>query len=98
MRLEKYSKMSNPVRVGEHLISLPSCPTEAIEIPSSLGGVWNIPLNELILNYGLEYDQAFWNRDMLPDFFYKYIPDDTLLLFNRASLLFFAVDEIVWPE
>lgn len=75
--------------IGEHHVVLNvDFPTEALEIPSSLGGVWKIPINELVLNYGLDYDDAYWNRDMLPEFFYKYIPDDTLLF----------CDETVWEE
>lgn len=73
-------------QIGEHKVSLPvELPSDSIEIPSSLGGTWKIPLNELILNYGLEYDQAYWNRDLLPEFFYKYIPDETLLFCDETE-------------
>lgn len=73
------------VHIGEHVYNVPSAPTSAIKIPSSLGGEWEIPLDELILNGNLPAENAYWKRSDLPKFFYKYIPDETLLFMDETE-------------
>lgn len=71
-------------QIGEHSVEIKDAPTGPIKIKSSLGGEWEIPLNELILNYDLPAEKAAWNRDELPEFFYKYIPDDTIIFASET--------------
>lgn len=68
--------------IGEHVVHLPKVPKGAITIPSSMDGVQNhvVPLNELIINLDEPIkEERFWKRQVLPKYFYHYIPGKTEL-------------------
>jgi hypothetical protein len=67
--------------IDEHVVHLPKVPKKAIQIPSSMEGVPNhtIPLTELIINLDVPKEEAHWNREVLPKYFYHYIPGHTEL-------------------
>jgi hypothetical protein len=63
-----------PVRIGEHTVQVPHAPTRPLSYTGDSGTEHTIPLDELILNHDLPYDNAYWSRVLLPRFFYAYIP------------------------
>jgi hypothetical protein len=68
--------------IGEHVVHMPKVPQSAIRIPSSMDGVpdHEIPLEELLINLDeSKRSEMFWKRQVLPRFFYHYVPGKTEL-------------------
>ena len=78
MYVDRHGKL---VFIGDeqHEFQLPAVPDKPLKIVGDSGYEHTIPLNELIIGRGLDYENAFWKREDLPWFFYEYIPDHTKL-------------------